>query len=64
MMESHDTKTETSGDTISEAGPFPRQKEHEVTQDHLSELSSQKHPAEGSEEVNLDSGGLHMKVAC
>lgn len=31
---------------------------------HLSDLSSQKHPTEGSEEVNLDSGGLHMKVTC
>lgn len=64
MVESRDTKTETSGDTISEAGPFPRQKEHEVTQGHLSDLFPQKHPTEGSEEVNLDSGGLHMKVAC
>lgn len=64
MMESRDTKIETSWDTISEAGLFPRQKEHEVTQGHLSDLSSQKHPTESSEEVNLDSGGLHMKVAC
>lgn len=44
--------------------PFQGKKSHEVTQAHLSELSSQKHPAEGSEEVSLDSGGLHIKVAC